>query len=172
MSEPYGQYPQEPYPAYGQQPPATAPPADVRTAFNLWVANIVVGVIANLLLFMLPRDLIVPKDQIPPGLDPATINAIVLGALVFAVVIGLGVLVLQVLCMFKMRVGRNWARIVLTVLGGLALLYGLIGIGRTLEFLSAGAAGVVAGVLALGQLVIIAGAVFHMYRPAANAYFH
>lgn len=170
MSEPYAQYPRDPYPGHRRQPPAAAP-ADVQTSFKLWIADIVIGVVATLLLFTLPGEVIVPRSELPPGVDPATADAIVLGAIIFGVVLGLVLLALQLLFVFKMRAGRNWARIVLTVLGGIGLLGGLFGLGRTLAFLAAGGLGVLVGLLSLVQLVILAAAILFMYRPAANAYF-
>jgi hypothetical protein len=61
-----------------------------------------------------------------------------------------------------MRSGKNWARIVLAVLSGLWLVTTLFGI--------AAATGV-GIVLDLVQVALVVGAVYFMFRPAANAFF-
>ncbi len=82
--------------------------------------------------------------------------------LVVALVIGLILLALEIFFMFKMRAGRNWARIVLTVLGVLSILSGLYGLTQGFTV------GAIFGVISL--LVVIAAIVF-MYKPADRAYF-
>lgn len=144
--------------------PAAAPPADVQTAFKLWIADIVVGVVGILLVFLIGAEL-------PPELSGEEARAaLAIGFIVF-IVFTLVLLALSLLFVFKMRAGRNWARIVLTVLGGISLLFGLIGIGDTFALFGLGVVGAIAALLSLAQLVIIAAAIYFMFRPAASAYF-
>ena len=61
-------------------------------------------------------------------------------------------------CAYAMRAGRNWARITLCVLGGVAVVAGLFGLGGSLLF-------------TLVELaLIVMGAIF-MFRKEAAAYF-
>ena len=76
--------------------------------------------------------------------------------------IGLLLVVAQVIFVFLMRGGRNWARIVLAVLGGLVVLFGLIGFAGTTGAMGAGS---------LLQLLLLIGAIVTMFLPAANAWF-
>ncbi len=70
-----------------------------------------------------------------------------------------------------MRKGRNWARIVLTVVGVLALLAGVfLLVGAGLLF-SIGALGVVTVLLSAIQIGLAIAAMVFMYRPDAKAYF-
>lgn len=150
---------------------ATAPP-DVQTSFKLWLAAIVAGAASTLLGSLLFEDILaISGEELPPELGPEDAQLALAFGAVLLVVFTLGVLALLLLFAFKMRAGRNWARIVLTVVGGVILVIGLLGLGGTFALFGLGALGVLAGLLSLAQLVLFAAAIFFMFRPGASAYF-
>lgn len=177
----YGQAAQpgygQPYPGSGQPHPGSAGPApvDVQTSFKLWILNVVLGVLAAVLTFF------TINDQLALGLDEAarttpgvTREQLETGLLVAAIAGGVFYLVLlglMLLFVFKMRAGRNWARIVLTVLGGIGLVFALFGLPGTFALFAMGILGVLVGLLSLVGIVLTAAAIFFMFRPAASAYF-
>jgi predicted membrane channel-forming protein YqfA (hemolysin III family) len=88
-----------------------------------------------------------------------TVLSIVLGAAVIAIAVA-------------MRGGANWARITLTVLAGISLVFGLIGLSSASFVMSFfGGLGVVLMLLSIIQLVGMAAGIFFMFRPDANRFF-
>ncbi|WP_127783445.1 hypothetical protein [Rhodococcus sp. X156] len=144
----------------GQQPRTV--PADVDKAWKLWLASIVIGLIGTVVgLLATDRDKL-KQDLIAEGSAPADVDAVVNATVVSIAVIGLIILALQLLFVFKMRAGRNWARIVLTVLG-------VVGVLSSVFSLSQGSG--LAAVVNLVSAVVVVAAIVLMYRPAAKAYF-
>lgn len=158
-----GGYPQQPYPGPSSSP--GRPPKEVELSFRLWIASIVVGLLGSLLTFaMLDEfrqqaidDIIASTPEVDPQFAENAVNASLIGGLVF----GLVLLGLEVLFIVKMRAGRNWARITLTVLGAIGIIGGLFSLGQP------GLAAVTSGLSAL----ILLGAVATMYLPGAQPWF-
>ena len=157
---------------YGAMPPAPgvdrtpagAPPQEVEVSAKLWFASIVLGLVAGLLTLLLTdRDALAQEILTADAAITAdqARSAVTVG-LVVALVITLAILALEVFFVSKMRDGRGWARIVLTVLGVLSVLSSLVGLGAGLTL---------GGLTNLVSLVLVAAAVVLMYRPAATAYF-
>jgi hypothetical protein len=166
--QPYGQQPGQggynPYPSapqgseWGGPPPApTERPATVRNGIFAFLANTVLGLIASIVTFAdidslvadTARDSGVTQDDVRTGL--------IVGA-----VIGLVFLALYLLVLWFAWQGRNWARIVLWVLGGLSVASGIFGLGNDnglLAFL---------GVVQL--LLVIAGIVLLALKPSNEWY--
>jgi heme A synthase len=157
-----------PYPSAADP---SAAPAEVQTAYRLYIAGILIGVLGAILTFVnLPAamDAAIAKQGDVPGLSAEQLrSATQIGAIVGGIV-ALVFVVLYILFIIKMRAGRNWARIVLTVLSALSVISTVFGIGTVF---SEGGLGVVSGILTLVQLVLIVVAVYFMFRPASNAYF-
>jgi len=131
-------------------------PADVDNAFKLWLVSIgigVLGIIASLIFT--DRDALAQKLKD----SGSTLGTNQLHSAVNATLIIIG---LELLFAFKMRAGRNWARIVLTVLGVLGVLSALYGLTAGLTI------GTILNIISI--LVVIAAIVF-MFRPASRAYF-
>jgi hypothetical protein len=148
---PYGQAPygqQPPYPGYGAAPAAPtgygAPtpverPLTVRAGIGAFVGSIVISVVAAVITLLNLDELsALAVDQAGTGelsREEAEIAAAMgdtFGA--FGVVVGLiftGVFALFV--WFAWR-GQNWARIVLWVLAGLGIVFGIIGTGMSSSF--------------------------------------
>ncbi len=168
-------------PAYPAGPPPTAAgaaPKEVVTAFQLFLASVVLGLIGAVLSFTLVQPVIdvqlrqagVTGGDLGPA-GQAQLESAVRAGIVVGAVVALILLALYVLFIFKMRAGRNWARIVLTVLTAISVLSTLIGFSGYSLFLQAGAIGVLYVVAVALQLVAIIVATVFMYRPAASAYF-
>lgn len=176
MSEnPYGnQYPQGPaQPAGGLGPmpgdndtrqAAVPAPPDVQRAWMLWMVSIGIGVLGAIfgLAFTdrdaLKQNIIDKGTTLTPDEVSTTVNvSLIVGAVFALIIIGL-----ELFFAFKMRSGRNWARIVLTVLGVLGVLAGLYSIATAFT---------IGSVLNIISIVVVVAAIVFMYKPAANAYF-
>ena len=186
---PYGQ--QQPYggqapyggqPPYGQQqaygyggmtpmpggtpPPIVPRPSEVGTAFWLWIANIVVGIVSVAVTFLTLDSTVTAqvRDQLATDPQLSTVNAesFVRIALVVGAVFTLLFAGLKLFFLFKMRSGRNWARVTLTVFGGLSILLTVVSLGQ--------ASGIEAGFGLVGAILIVAAIVF-MFTGGARDYF-
>ncbi|WP_232666677.1 hypothetical protein [Pseudonocardia sp. TRM90224] len=77
-----------------------------------------------------------------------------------------------VVAAFLMRAGQNWARILLTIVSGLAALLITVGLVLLPGLRSvAGTFDLIFLVMIVGQVVAYVVAIFLMFRPAANAFF-
>jgi len=165
---PSGQMPYPPQRTPDWPPTRPAPPRAVRTAFTLWIASIIVGLLAGTLSFALTNPLAASGQRMhagaTSGVSQAQLDTILNVSLIIGAVFGVLFLALEVFFVVKMRAGRNWARIVLTVLAGLDVLVTLLGI---LIQRSVG----VTQVLGVLPLVLIVAATMFMYRGTANPYF-
>ncbi|QKV73404.1 hypothetical protein [Amycolatopsis sp. Hca4] len=113
------------------QPAAPARPSTVEGAFWAFIVAPVVGLIGAVLIFA-NRDAITTtmrdaNRQRGGNLTDAQIDQAVNVTMITAVVIAVIIAALYLLFAFKLRAGRNWARIVLTVLTALQLLSVLFG---------------------------------------------
>src|SRR2546430_2160921 len=109
-----------------QTPPATPPltgpvhrPRAIDTAFQLIIAGVVVGSVGKALAMMLDRDQLVAliRQALTGSGQPFTEDDVVGLIGPFRVIVALGVAILigvLVLFAFRMRAGRNWARVLLT----------------------------------------------------------
>ncbi|MGH3902776.1 MAG: hypothetical protein ACRDTE_01030 [Pseudonocardiaceae bacterium] len=178
--DPHGQPPEQTSPAFpgypGSMPPPTGGfvrsgpvgprPKEVDYSFWLWVTNFALGLVGLIFFvgeFDTIRDTALEEARRQGGaIDDAQLESITTTALIIAVIIGVLFSALQVLFAFFMRKGRNWARIVLAVFGGLSVLSGLYSL--------ATASG---GQLALSMisLLVVIGAVVTMFLAAANPWF-
>ena len=166
----YGQ-PASGQPAYGQPYGQGAPgqpvrptemPASVATAVKLLWASIALSVLSTLLTFVL-LDSIVDKALEDAGMtgdvDTDLVRASAIAGGIFGLVIGVGITLLLLTFIKK---GANWARITYTVLGGLGLLFGLIGLVNQPPLLL---------VLSLLSLVLTAATLFFLWKKESNPWF-
>lgn len=156
-------YPTGPEPVGYTPPNRIATPPEVLLSVKLWFASIIVGLVGGILVFALTDQTAAMQAMADSdtGLTEDQLQAAVTIGLVIALVLAVILLALQVFFVLKMKAGRNWARIVLAVLGGLSIVSALPG----LADFSAGTA-----VNLISVLLLIAAIVF-MFRPAANPYF-
>ncbi len=180
---PYGQQPQ-----YGQQPygyvPApsfqTGPPPEpmerpltVRAGLGAFIASVVFSIVGSVVT-LLNWDLLLDQalaaqgasldDLEGSGMDAAALAEV---GVVVGLVIGLVLVALELMFIWFAWRGRNWARIVLWVIGGLGLVTGLVGVlaqASPLPFLNA---------LSIFQLLAVAvGIVLLALKPSNDWYRH
>lgn len=147
------------------EPPQVPAPAEVLTAVKLWFVSILVGLLGGILGYALTdKNAALQKamDSNTSGLSRADLETLVNVGLVIGLTVALVMLGLEVFFVLKMKAGRNWARIVLTVLGALSALSSLVGLAQGFSLGSA--------VNLISLLLTIAAVVF-MFRPAATHYF-
>jgi hypothetical protein len=156
-------------PAPALQPDVAIPrPKAVDTAFQLSLASTAVGAVSTVVTMLLDSEWLhqtVRQTLSDSGLatGETEVNTMIS---TFQVAIGLGVVVfvgLFVLFAMKMRAGRNWARIVLTVfagISGVSFLSGLATAGADLALM-----------WSLADAAFSLAAVFYMFRPESTKYF-
>ncbi len=130
--QPYGQS----YPGYapapsapsGQgAPPALERPTTVRAGIGAFVANLILGIVSSIVTFSDIDDL-VAQELARSGADIEVSDELIRSAIVVGAVVSLIFVGLQLLFIWFAWKGHNWARIVLWVLGGLAVLSGVAGL--------------------------------------------
>lgn len=154
---------------------AVVRPATTTASFWSWITGALLTVLVLPGLFYLRLDLIgadLHADSLTTA-DPLTRAEADLGAALTPLMFALAFAVAAVpfvIAAFKVRSGRNWARVLLAVLGGAAIVFGLlmlglfasgeipyvhwlVGVGWSLAFLASVLLGIVA-----------------MFLPASNAY--
>lgn len=152
-------YPSAPQPS-DYQPQRITPPNEIMAAFWCYVAAALILVVGGLFALGERQQLIedLRLSQASQGLTDAQLQAAATASIIITLVIVIVIAGLFVLFAFKMRQGRNWARIVLTVLAAFALL----------SLLFAGSGGSVLRLV--GDLASVAGAVL-TYLPKSSMYF-
>lgn len=153
MSDPL--FPAPKYDGPDQQPkPKPAVPKEINIAFAVWVFSAVVSAIMQAVDADLFVEQFMRQSANQPSaqqLPPSTIKTMFYFALV---AVGL----LMLLFAWKMRSGKNWARILLTVLAVFGLLTQASAVGMS-------------SVLGVISVVITATGLVFMYMPPSNAYF-
>ncbi|MBV9729768.1 MAG: hypothetical protein JO309_10285 [Pseudonocardiales bacterium] len=145
----------------GQAPLRGSRPKEVEISFWLWIATFVLGVVGSIIAYNQVRAETIDRALAQnPAVDQSTVESVTTAAFVIGIVVGLLVVAAELVFMFLMRGGRNWARIVLAVLGGVGVLFGLMGL----------AIGMGSGIGVL-QLLLLIGAIVTMFLPASNAWF-
>jgi hypothetical protein len=164
-----------PMPEVGAHETVPGPPPTVRAAFWCWIAASLLVVVGLPFVIWLSRARLALSiynwslaDPQPMTMAQAEFVAI------FAVVgfaVGFAVLSTPfVIAAFKQRSGRNWARVLLAVLGGPGVLFGLFMLlNFTVDDLwaSSWVAGVVVALLMIGFTIV---GIALMFLPASNHY--
>lgn len=151
------------------------PPSTVRMSFWAWMLVLVVGIASSLMLFT--TDYYDALDEALRGLDPGQVAfAAEFGRSVFMIFAFVGIaisLFIYLFFGFKMLAGRNWARIVLTILGGLTALSTAVSGGAASMSLNDVDVALPGSSMALGWLgaALAVVAIIAMFMPASNAYF-
>lgn len=146
----------------------------MQTAFRLFLAAIVLGLINSVLGFVgasAQIDAALAAQPLPPGVSREQFQTIAMAGFIGAAVFGLVLVALEALVVFQMRKGRNWARIVLAIIGALTVVAGLINVGTIAAAFASGGLGILTGLLSIVTLLVTIAAIYYMFRPAANAYF-
>jgi hypothetical protein len=148
--------------------PITRPKA-IDSAFQAVLASVVISAVGTVVTILLDRALLtswvnetldsLPKDQ-RGDLTPAAMVGAMQVILGFSIVIFAGLVVLFAV---KMRAGRNWARVVLTIytsLGVWSFLTSVASVGAELEL-----------IWSLAEALFGVTAVVYMFRPESMKYF-
>jgi hypothetical protein len=129
--QPYGQQ----YPGYAPAPsaptghgapPAMERPTTVRAGIGALVASLVLGVISAIVSFSDIDTLI--GQTLETTSDPAVTEDVIRSGILIGAVVTLIFVGLEILFLWFAWKGHNWARIVIWVLGGLSVAFGLAGL--------------------------------------------
>jgi hypothetical protein len=150
---------------YGQQ---VVRPKSVDTAYMLWLVAAGIGIVTNL-IGLITAQAIADATARSLGVDPALVagSGPSYGGIIFQLLLS----VLWIVVVLQMRKGANWARIVLTVLGGLGILFGLMGLAALGILFAVGVFGAIQAVLGLVALVVEIAAIVFMFKSDSNRYF-
>jgi hypothetical protein len=169
VSNPYEDGHLEPAPPVRDDQSAEIPrPKAIDTAFQASLAGAAVGAIATVITVLLDGDglALLVRDMLSgaglPHGDAEVSQAV--GTFRVAMVLGIFVFLgLSLLFALKMRAGRNWARVVITVfalLGVLSFLNAMAANGAALEL-----------IWSLAEVAFAVTAVIYMFRPESTQYF-
>jgi len=142
-------------------PPKTiSPPREVTSSVQLWLANILASVVIGVVSVIVDGSYPLVHLQASAS-TPGQAHAELVGLAVGAGVVVAVFYALEVLFVWRMRSGRRWARVVLTVLAAFSVL------SNVLSLLQGG----FTVVSAVVSLLLVPAAAVLMYRPAAKSYF-
>ena len=166
------------YPGYGPAPSAPtgygAPepmerPVTVRAGLGAFIATLILSLVSSIVTFA-DFDHIMDAALAAQGRSTADLgvdqDAFVRTVLIAGIVFSLVFAVLQVMFIWFAWNGRNWARIVLWVLGGLGVVGGLIGLATP----RAGQPGFLVGLSLFSFLLTLAGIVLLALKPSNEWY--
>ena len=123
----------------------------------------VLGIVGSLVAFSDIDDLV--REASRTTTNPDVTDEVLRTAILVGAVIGLVLVVLHALFIFRAWRGRNWARIVLWVLGGLGVLAGLSTVGS-----DTGGSGFLEALSVFQLLALLVGIVLLALKPS-NDYF-
>jgi hypothetical protein len=149
-----------------QATPASRPKV-VDTAFLLWM--ITAAISAASLIFQVAlggdeftRAARTSLEQQNRSFTEQDVTTFANAAKFFSLVVGLVFIALFLLFAYRMRTGKNWARITLAVLGGLSIVFTLVGLASSDSL---------ALLIRMADAALIVAAIYYMFRPEANQYF-
>jgi hypothetical protein len=102
------------------------PPKLIDISRWLWIGSAAIGTIRFLVQLADRTMLIDEMRRQQPNLGQDEIDAAVSGGIVFGLLLGIGLVLLYALLASRMAQGRNWARVVLTVIGAAGIFFGLV----------------------------------------------
>ncbi|GGM69793.1 hypothetical protein GCM10012275_45410 [Longimycelium tulufanense] len=150
------------------------PPRAVRLSRTLWITGAVLGAAGSVQQLADRGRLLEELRRSKPDLTQEQLDSAATGGVLFGLLFTLGLLAVYIMLANRMVRGANWARVTLAVIGGLSVLFGMIGLVGIFSGLAAslglhvGALDVVISVLVLG---LDAAALTAMFLPPANAWF-
>jgi hypothetical protein len=152
--------------------PSAARPRGVSLAFLLFIGTAVLSIIEIVLGAIAGSTSTAASTAIVDGVTPEEGESIARVLMIASWVVVAGVIAFLVLATFKMRAGRNWARILLTIAGSISIVLSVVAEVFVPELHIVESAGdVLVLVVSVGQIATIVGAVVLMFRPDANQYF-
>ena len=161
----YGSTPSYPAaPQYGTAPtePPAAPPPPLALAVRLMYLGAALSLV-NIVLTLFQRDAIRSQLASQGRLGPAALDAAATATVVVGAVVGLAGTALWVLNAVYNARGRAWARVLSTVLGGLAVLFALASLTQP--------GGGLSRLLTFVELIIAAAVLALIWRPESSQYY-
>ncbi|PRY37753.1 hypothetical protein LY71_12324 [Geodermatophilus tzadiensis] len=154
--------------APGPQFPSAAPerPTPVRVGIGAFLAAFILGLVASAVQFSDLDGLVAQASAAAD--DPAITEDVVRAGIVVGAVIGLLLTALQALFIWLAWKGRNWARVVLLVLGGLSVLLGLSALSGTGGGIAG--SGFLDSLSVFSLLITLVGVVALAVRPSSEWY--
>lgn len=177
---PYGgdqPYPGQPYgagpsPWYSDVvPPPPERPTEILRSFQLWLVSIGIVVVSMLITAFLPGQFADQQAQLLADemtaagmqMNAAEASDLLSMTLVITVVLTLPFLALHAFFVFRMRDGRNWARITMTVIAAFVLPFTLLAVLQ-------GAAPLTTLLLNIVYLLVTGAAIYFMWTRPAGEY--
>jgi hypothetical protein len=149
---------------YGAPPPMERPFA-VRAGIGAFMANLILGVISSIVAFA-SIDTLVADALRAENVDVTISEDFLRSTVVVGYAVALVFVALQAMFIWFAWQGRNWARIVLWVLGGLSVVSGLASLGMA----SAPSTGFLTALSWFGFALAVAGIVLLAQKPANEWY--
>ena len=150
-------------------PQAMERPVTVRAGLGAFIATLILSLVSSIVVFS-QFDTLVANEIAAQGVSQADIgvsqDALIRTVLIATVVFSLVFAALQVMFIWFAWNGRNWARIVLWVLGGLGVLGGLFSVAAPQK----GEPGFLVGLSLFGFLLTVAGIVLLALKPSNDWY--
>jgi hypothetical protein len=144
-------------------------PVTVRAGLGAFIATLVLSLVSSIVVFS-QFDTLVADAIAAQGTSTADLgvdqDALIRTVLIATVVFSLVFAALQVMFIWFAWNGRNWARIVLWVLGGLGVVGGLISVAAP----QAGQPGFLVGISLFSFLLTLAGIVLLALKPSNEWY--
>jgi hypothetical protein len=170
----------DPTDAFGRRIPDSevTAPRSVQLARWLWIGSTLVGLARSLVKLGDRATLLSELRKMQPELSQQELDTATSSGILFSIVFSLAIVAIFVLLANRMAQGRNWARVVMTVIGGLSVVgttLSLIVVALLGPSLTTQLAGVPIGAVDLmfGVVVIAldASTLVLMFRPDSNRYF-
>jgi len=165
-----GGYPPPPPPALQYQPSQSRGvlPKSLDLSVKLWIAAAAISLIHSILTIVNTNALIDEYSaRLGVSLDAARGSVSGIGSVIFQVIL----VAVWLFFVWQMREGQNWARIVLTVIGAISLLIGVIALFTLGVLFAIGGLGILEFLFSLASLAVVAAAIWFQFRPDANPYF-
>lgn len=153
-------------------------PRNVQLAHWLWIASAVVGFVRSIVQVSDRESLVSGLHEQMPQWSQEQVNSVTNSTILSTILLSLAILAVYASLATRMSQGRNWARIVITVIGGLRtvgtlfVLLALATLGMaTLTRVSGVPLGATDIVFSLVTAMIDIAALVFMFLPDANKYF-
>lgn len=163
----YGGYGPAPSAPQGWGPSAPAPverPATVRFGLGAYIAELILGLVGAIYVFT-NYNSIIQRALAQTNANAKVPESTIRTALIFGAAFGLVIVALEVMFIAFAWHGRNWARVVLWVIGGLGIVSGLVGLSTNSQY------GGFYATLSIFQWVLtIAGVVLLAMKPSNEWY--
>ncbi|MDI9897675.1 hypothetical protein QM797_23390 [Rhodococcus sp. IEGM 1381] len=161
------------------EPTPRPAPVDVETARHLWWGVALIGALSALYsvwtLFGAREEFAqslldeLAAQDAAADMTVESTQSMVTVMLVVTIFVVLGFGALFLFWVKRMRAGKMWARMLLTVIGSFIVFTTILDLFAMAS--TAGAMNIVMGVLSIGQGVVAAGAIYLMHRRESNEYF-